>query len=97
MSKSLDMTRTDAWSISTDGEFLQATLKLSLDAEAVAARRQLYHDYLAATRTLRYLAQKALDPNDENLKAALQKHMQNLDRIKTWLVDPLLHPDQTHD
>ncbi len=67
------------------------------DTDAIEAWRKIHHDYLAAMRSLRYLAQKALqnaqDTPEQALlkKNSLARHLQELDRFEQAVVLPILH------
>ncbi|HYX33064.1 MAG TPA: hypothetical protein VE954_08100 [Oligoflexus sp.] len=60
------------------------------------AWRKAHHDYLAAMRSLRYLAQKALQtPFDTPEQAAqkkesLERHIKHLEQFEQAVVQPLL-------
>jgi hypothetical protein len=64
--------------------------------EAREAWRKAYHDYLAAMRSLRYLAQKGLqNPADTpeqtaQKKESLERHLKHLDDFEKAVVQPLL-------
>lgn len=93
------MSRTDqdpragllTWQISEQASGRE--LKLWLAAADDEQRRRLYHDYIAAVRTLRYLAQKGLRGQDETVdpvkQAAFDKHLRNLEAMQSLVVDPL--------
>lgn len=61
------------------------------------AWRRVHHDYLAAMRSLRYLAQKGLqNPFDTTeqvaqKKESLERHLKQLERFEQAVVQPLLH------
>lgn len=65
-------------------------------AEAREAWRKAWHDYLAAMRSLRYLAQKGLQsPFDTPEQAAqkkesLERHLKHLEDFEKAVVQPLL-------
>jgi len=65
-------------------------------AEAREAWRKAWHDYLAAMRSLRYLAQKGLQsPFDTPEQAAqkkesLDRHLKQLEEFEKAVVQPLL-------
>jgi hypothetical protein len=65
-------------------------------AEAQEAWRKAWHDYLAAMRSLRYLAQKGLQsPFDTPEQAAqkkesLDRHLKQLEYFEKAVVQPLL-------
>jgi hypothetical protein len=64
--------------------------------EALEAWRKAWHDYLAAMRSLRYLAQKGLQsPFDTPEQAAqkkesLERHLKQLEDFEKAVVQPLL-------
>jgi uncharacterized protein YciI len=66
------------------------------DPEAREAWRKAHHDYLAAMRSLRYLAQKGLQsPHDTPEQAAqkkesLERHLKHLEAFEKAVVEPLL-------
>jgi hypothetical protein len=86
------------WQFKIQDEALLVTLSLATTPEAVEQRRRLYHDYLAAVRTLRYLASKALlHPQDDAAtqdakRQALDRHLARLQDIQTLVIEPLFHP-----
>lgn len=90
---------TQSWRFKRLPEALEASLTLDLSPAGEAERRQLYHDYVGAIRTLRYLAQKALkgSAEEEAKQEALTRHLQNLETIQSLLIDPLLRPDLSHE
>lgn len=65
-------------------------------AEAREAWRKAYHDYLAAMRSLRYLAQKGLlSPSDTpeqatQKKESLARHLKHLEEFEQAVIQPLL-------
>jgi len=66
------------------------------DVDAREAWRKAHHDYLAAMRSLRYLAQKGLQsPFDTPEQAAqkkesLERHLKHLEQFEQAVVQPLL-------
>lgn len=70
------------------GEQLEEGLDLSC-----SELRRVYHDYQAALRVLRYLAEKSLDPRDGDWAEknhGLQKHLKGLDDFQSKVIRPLL-------
>lgn len=55
--------------------------------------RRAFHDYQAAIRTLRYLAQKGLsadDPDYASKKASLDNHLRRLELFQSEMITPLM-------
>lgn len=82
------------WQFDEQAEGRKASLWLAHATEE--ERRRLYHDYIAAVRTLRYLAQKGLKtlPPDPAKEAAFEKHLRSLESLQVSLIDPLFQRPQ---
>ncbi len=73
---------------------IEASIDLAAGPAGAEARRRLYHDYIGAIRTLRYLAQKGLKGGEDSIdplkQAAFDKHLSKLEALQTLVIEPLL-------
>lgn len=70
-----------------------AELSIRLDVKNEENVRRAFHDYQAAIRTLRYLAQKGLSTDESDYaskKASLDNHLRRLELFHTELLSPLM-------
>ncbi|WP_141735344.1 hypothetical protein [Oligoflexus tunisiensis] len=79
-----------------EGETRRLVFEGPRDPAARDAWRKAHHDYLAAMRSLRYLAQKGLQsPHDTpeqtaQKKESLERHLKQLELFEQAVVQPLL-------